>query len=249
MIKSVREAKVRSTWESPNTAYEDALLGFVEQSLDPERSRGFWATFLPFQERVAVLGVRNSLVQTALKLTLPGVPDIYQGSELWDLSMADPDNRRPVDYGLRVRMVDEFMGPGNRPVPALLERWHDGRIKLAVIARILQYRRDHPGLFAAGDYEPLMAEGPGSDRVCAFVRRHGEQAVIVVAARYPAAVEATPDWSGTTVALPEPLASLRWRDILYGQGTRMPRRCAPRRRCVCRSTGRGTGPPKFVNLG
>jgi (1->4)-alpha-D-glucan 1-alpha-D-glucosylmutase len=108
MVKSMREAKLHSTWASPDTAYEEAMLGFVRDALDVSRSNAFLSVFLPFQERVARLGIRNSLVQTTLKLTLPGVPDIYQGAELWDLSLVDPDNRRSVDYNprkLRKRVI------------------------------------------------------------------------------------------------------------------------------------------------
>lgn len=216
MVKAVREAKVRSTWDSPNTAYEDALLDFVGQSLDPERSRAFLAAFLPFQERVARLGVRNSLAQTVLKLTLPGVPDIYQGSELWDLSMTDPDNRRPVDYCSRARMLDDLSAGASPSLPALLEQWQDGRIKLAVISRILHFRRDSPELFSDGDYDVLLSEGPKSGQVCAFVRRSGEQNMLVAIARFPAALEIGPDWSGTAIALPDRLAAGHWRDILAG---------------------------------
>ncbi|HEV3202099.1 MAG TPA: malto-oligosyltrehalose synthase [Bryobacteraceae bacterium] len=216
MIKAVREAKVNSTWESPNTAYEDSLLDFIGQSLDPGRSQAFLAAFLPFQDRVARLGVRNSLVQTVLKLTVPGVPDIYQGSELWDLSMTDPDNRRPVDYGARARMLGELSANPKLPIPALLEPWRDGRIKLAVISRILQFRCRYAKLFADGDYDALSVEGPKSGHVCAFVRRSGDQAMLVGVARFPAVREVEPDWAGTAIPLPDPLASVRWRDILAG---------------------------------
>ena len=215
MIKSVREAKVYSTWDTPNIAYEEALLDFVDQSLDPERSRAFLAAFLPFQERVARLGVRNSLVQTALKLTLPGVPDIYQGAELWDLSLTDPDNRRPVDYEVRARLLEELEKPHKRDrLPALLEHWHDGSIKLAVIARILACRRDRPELFDAGEYEALALAGEKAEHVCAFARRHEAHTLLVVAARFPAALDATPGWHDTTIPLPDGLSTVHWCDLL-----------------------------------
>ena len=120
MVKSLREAKLHTTWAAPNLAYEEAMLGFVRDALDMSRPNAFLEAFLPFQERVARLGVRNSLVQAALKLTLPGMPDIYQGAELWDLSLVDPDNRRPVDYGLRARLLEQAsVRAGERP-----QRWH-----------------------------------------------------------------------------------------------------------------------------
>ena len=105
LTKSMREAKVHSTWAAPGTAYEEAMLSFAELALDTDRAGTFLASFLPFAERIARLGASNTLAQTVLKLTLPGVPDIYQGTELWDLSLVDPDNRRPVDYALRLRML------------------------------------------------------------------------------------------------------------------------------------------------
>lgn len=216
IIKSVREAKVHSTWEAPNPAYEEALLGFIDQSLDTERSRAFLDAFLPFQDRVARLGARNSLTQTVLKLTLPGVPDIYQGAELWDLSMMDPDNRRPVDYDRRVRWLDELVNTEGEGWSALLDQFHDGRIKLACISAILRFRRAHAELFDAGGYEALTADGPKAEHVCAFVRCSGEQAIVVAAARFPAAFERAPDWSGTAIAIPAELAGGAWRDVLSG---------------------------------
>jgi (1->4)-alpha-D-glucan 1-alpha-D-glucosylmutase len=197
MIKSVREAKLHSTWDSPNAAYEADLLEFIEQSLDPERSRAFLSAFVPFQERVARLGEQNSLVQTVLKLTVPGVPDIYQGTELWDLSMPDPDNRRPVDYGARSALLESEAHP-----------------KLTTIARILAFRRENSDLFVEGDYEAVIAEGPRADHICAFTRRRGEQSILVAAARFPAALQANPDWSRT--ALPAIAGTGPWHDLLTG---------------------------------
>ena len=120
MVKSMREAKVHSTWAAPDAAYEDAMLTFVEEALDLSRSAAFLDSLLPFVRTVARFGAHNSLIQTVLKLTCPGVPDIYQGSELWDLSMVDPDNRRPVDYGLRERALDDVLKAlaSDRPVPS-----------------------------------------------------------------------------------------------------------------------------------
>src|SRR6201987_1308620 len=189
MVKSMREAKLHSTWASPNTEYEEAMLSFVREALDSSRPNAFHSAFLPFQERVARLGVRNSLVQTTLKLTLPGMPDIYQGAELWDLSLVDPDNRRPVDYEKRVELLEEVAAllerNGRTAVLDMLEDWRDGRVKLAVIATLLAHRRDRPRLFAQGGYEPLIATGSGADQICAFARCRGEDALVVAAARFP----------------------------------------------------------------
>jgi (1->4)-alpha-D-glucan 1-alpha-D-glucosylmutase len=223
MVKSMREAKLRSTWASPNEAYEEAMLGFVRDALDTSRPNAFLTAFLPFQERVARLGVRNSLVQTALKLTLPGMPDIYQGTELWDLSLVDPDNRRAVDYETRIELLEQtsVLLERNRCTTILdmLQDWRDGRVKLAVIATLLGHRRNHPKLFAQGGYEPLAATGPNADHICAFARICEEDALLVVAARFPTRLEAEPDWTGTEIPWP-PQAAARgtsWRDLLSGE--------------------------------
>ncbi len=199
MTKSMREAKVYSTWSAPNTAYESAVLAFVDSALDAAESRGFFSTFLPFQERIARLGVHNSLVQAALKLTAPGIPDTYQGADLWDLSLVDPDNRRPVDYDARVRLLEELDSAAQLDIAAWLDRWRDGGIKLLVISRLLALRAAEAELFASGDYDPLLASGPKSDRLCAFVRRKGNRCVLVLAARFPGQMEADPGWQETRI--------------------------------------------------
>jgi (1->4)-alpha-D-glucan 1-alpha-D-glucosylmutase len=221
MVKSMREAKLHSTWASPDTAYEEAMLGFVRDALDVSRSNAFLSVFLPFQERVARLGIRNSLVQTTLKLTLPGVPDIYQGAELWDLSLVDPDNRRPVDYKTRGKLLENVSAIVQRDrhaaVRDLLDGWHDARIKLAVVATLLAYRRDHQQLFSQGGYEPLIATGSKAEQICAFARCHKQDALVVAAVRFPARREADRDWAGTKIPWPRPRASDSvWRDLVGG---------------------------------
>jgi (1->4)-alpha-D-glucan 1-alpha-D-glucosylmutase len=216
MIKSIREAKLHSTWASPNAAYEDAALVFVRAAFDVSRPNAFLDAFLPFQQRVARLGVRNSLLQTALKLTLPGMPDIYQGAELWDLNLVDPDNRRAVDYAHRTRLLTETMAELKRDrrgtMLSLLENWRDGRCKLAVTTTLLAERNEHPRLFAEGGYEPLAVTGPKADQICAFARTAD---LVVVGARFPARFEAEPDWGETQVSLPG--TTTRWRDVLTGR--------------------------------
>ena len=221
MIKSIREAKLHTSWASPNATYEEAVLGFVRDALDPSRS-GFLRAFLPFEERVARLGVSNSLVQTALKLTLPGMPDIYQGAELWDLSLVDPDNRRPVDYDARLRLLDRVTDAlrHNRrtALQEMRKNWRDGRLKLAVISTLLAHRAARPALFVKGKYEPLAADGDRSDEVCAFARTQDKTALIVVAARFPVRQEIKPDWVGTSVTWSKTGNSAAlWRDLLTGQ--------------------------------
>jgi (1->4)-alpha-D-glucan 1-alpha-D-glucosylmutase len=221
ILKSLREAKLHTTWAAPNKAYEEAILGFLREALDPERSANFLNAFLPFQQHVARLGVPNSLVQTALKLTLPGMPDIYQGAELWDFSLVDPDNRRPVDYALRVRLLEEVQGQLARDragtMAALLENWRDGAVKLALTVTLLEARRERASLFGTGGYEALAATGVQADRICTFARAAAGDAVLVVAERFPARRETEPGWDGTEVPLPAGLAAARWRDLLTGR--------------------------------
>ena len=198
------------------------MLGFVRAALDISRPNAFLDAFLPFQERVARFGVCNSLVQTAFKLTLPGMPDIYQGAEFWDLSLVDPDNRRPVDYGTRIELLEDLAAllEQNRctAIFEMLENWHDGRIKLAVIVILLAYRRDHPQLFAQGNYEPLMATGSRADQICAFARCYEEDAVVVAAARFPLRCDAERDWIGTEIPWPQSASDVaHWRDLFSGR--------------------------------
>jgi (1->4)-alpha-D-glucan 1-alpha-D-glucosylmutase len=220
MIKSLREAKLRSTWASPDTAYEEAMLDFARDGLEISRPNAFLGVFLPFQERIARLGVHNSLVQTVLKLTLPGMPDFYQGTELWDLSLVDPDNRRPVDYQLRVEQLKRIapLLESDRAGTMLdmFEHWHDGSIKLAVIATLLAYRRDHPDLFEHGGYEPLPVVGSKAEHVCAFSRNCDGDALMVVAARFPLRLETDPDWNGTEIPWSALSGQTHWRDLLCG---------------------------------
>jgi (1->4)-alpha-D-glucan 1-alpha-D-glucosylmutase len=210
MIKSMREAKLHSTWASPNALYEEAMLGFVREALDTSRA-AFLSAFLPFQERVAQLGFRNTLVQTALKLTVPGMPDIYQGCELWDLTLVDPDNRRSVDYDYRRALLADLepalQSDRRTTMVDMLENWRDGRLKLALTSLLLAQRRARPELFAAGNYETLMATGRHADHVCAFARARGDEAILVVAARFPAKLEEQPEWGDTAIAWPQALAT------------------------------------------
>jgi (1->4)-alpha-D-glucan 1-alpha-D-glucosylmutase len=218
MRKSMREAKLHSSWAAPDEAYEQAMLGFVRDALDTSGSAAFFESFLPFQARVAELGVENSLVQAALKLTLPGMPDIYQGAELWDFSLVDPDNRRPVDFAARAGLLAQVEAALARDrgaaIRGLRAQWQDGRIKLAVIATLLAHRRAHPALHAEGGYTPLAVEGPESDRMLAFLRRHAEDALLVVARRFPARAPAA---APLHLSLPDATLHGTWRDLLTGQ--------------------------------
>jgi (1->4)-alpha-D-glucan 1-alpha-D-glucosylmutase len=168
VLKALREAKVHTGWLSPDAAYERAVTRFVEALLDPRRGQAFQASFLPFQARVAELGIYNSLAQLVIKVTAPGVPDFYQGTELWDLNLVDPDNRRPVDYANRQHVLAAL---GSDPdVSELLAHRTDGRIKMFVMSRALAARATWRDLFEQGAYVPLATSGSGRDSLFAFAR-------------------------------------------------------------------------------
>ncbi len=218
VVKSMREAKVHSTWAAPNQAYEDAVVAFVEAALNAGQSNAFLGAFLPFAERIAALGMRNSLTQLTLKLTVPGVPDIYQGADLWDFNLVDPDNRRPVNYAARIGFLDEIMNDCGRDragtMRRLLENWRDGGIKLAITASLLQFRRQHEKLFTRGAYEPVPAAGAEAERICAFLRRYEDAVLLVAVSRFPGRSQM--GWSDTVIKLPEDLQARKWRDVLTG---------------------------------
>src|SRR3989441_731527 len=165
LLKAVHEAKTHTSWINPDVRYDEAIVAFAEALLDPTRSQAFLDDFTAFQARVAHFGALNSLAQTLIKITAPGVPDFYQGTELWDLSLVDPDNRRPVDWALRRRLLGELeralASTSDRAGFAfgLFKEKEDGRVKLYLIREALALRRARPALFAAGEYRPLEARG------------------------------------------------------------------------------------------
>ncbi len=216
--KSMREAKLHSNWSAPDTAYEEAMQGFASDALDASRP-AFLQAFLPFVQRVAATGVDNSLVQLVLKLTLPGMPDIYQGAELWDLSLVDPDNRRPVDYEARTAMLRRIeVGLETdhaETIAAAYAQWQDGAIKLACTRILLALRARLPALFAAGSYEPVIVESAQSDRVIAFRRSHEGREIVVVARRF-----GSPD--AAPIAGNVGLGDGTWRDVIGGKAVGAP---------------------------
>jgi (1->4)-alpha-D-glucan 1-alpha-D-glucosylmutase len=197
--KAAREAKQRTSWLDPDHAYEAAVADWVRAVLSDEE---FLADLDVFATPLVVHGWVASLAQKLVQLTMPGVPDVYQGSELWDLSLVDPDNRRPVDYDLRARLLS-FVD--SAPVEEVGDRAAEGAPKLLVVARALRLRRSLPEAFA-GSYEPLGVQGGWADRVVAFARGG---AVVTVVPRLSVHVD---DWKDTTVALPEG----SWRNVLTG---------------------------------
>jgi (1->4)-alpha-D-glucan 1-alpha-D-glucosylmutase len=213
--KSLREAKRRSNWAAPDADYEQATQTFAREAL---KSDTFLSNFLPFMRRVARLGIENSLIQTVGKLTAPGVPDIYQGCELWDLNLVDPDNRRPVDFAIREAAIADLAGrlkvPDERPAlfKMLMDEWQDGRAKLATTSLLLALRREEPELFAKSDYQPLVIEGDRSDWAFGYVRTSGDKKLAVGMARYPAHRGADRTWDATAQ-----LPGGQWFDLFRGR--------------------------------
>ena len=233
MQKAVKEAKVHTSWIRPSPAYDAAVASFVEQVLTGRTSGAFLRTFLPLASRLARLGAVNSLAQLVLKIASPGAPDFYQGTELWDLSLVDPDNRRPVDFASRQRVLAEATSWLGNPDPSariatladLLANWEDGRIKLHLMLAGLRLRRSRPDLFLRGDYLPLEADGERSPHLVACARRAGDEAVVALVPRLPAAVFGSqapappaPDaWRDLAVTLPPQLAGLSYRHVFTGE--------------------------------
>lgn len=180
-LKAAREGKEETSWLNPHEAYESGIKSFIDKILDPALSGEFLEALQTLARRVALLGMLNSLSQLTLKATLPGVPDFYQGTEFWDLSLVDPDNRRPVDFGARQAALNSLDEPDWN---GLMTRWPDGLIKLAWTRRLLKLRNALADVFAQGDYQPLAVHGTHADHVVAFARRHGRSAAIVVVGRH-----------------------------------------------------------------
>lgn len=212
MIKALREAKVHTSWLSPDEPYESAVRRFAAAILDRRRAAAFLDSFLLFERRVAELGIYNGLSQLLVKITAPGVPDFYQGTELWDLNLVDPDNRRPVDYARRRRMLDEIVcrreNDQTSRVGELLASRNDGRIKMFVMMRALAARRQRADVFA-GEYLPLAVTGARRESLFAFARRQESQYAITCVPRLMASVipDATEPplgevWLDTRIELP-----------------------------------------------
>jgi (1->4)-alpha-D-glucan 1-alpha-D-glucosylmutase len=186
MTKAMREAKVHTSWFSPDEERERAVLRFVDGVLDPRRSGPFLQSFAAFQARVAEAGIYNSLAQLLIKITAPGIPDFYQGTELWDLNLVDPDNRRPVHYDTRRQRLSEMRTSADPD--ELLANRRDGRIKMFITARALAARAALRSVFEEGEYVPLPATGLQRESVFAFARRHADQTVVVCVPRLIAAL-------------------------------------------------------------
>jgi (1->4)-alpha-D-glucan 1-alpha-D-glucosylmutase len=217
--KSVREAKRRTDWLHPDGEYEDAVDRFLRKILSRDEDNSFLKLFSPFQRRVSELGKLNSLSALALKLGSPGPVDVYQGDELWDYRLTDPDNRRPVDFERRIEALAELrrLLASGRPradvVRTLLERKDDGLIKMFMLREGLRLRRRSPELFLTASYEPMRAYGPREEHVVAFLRETGGRALIAAGARFFSRLPPGPEtWRGTGVALPKSCRLRSFRD-------------------------------------
>ena len=231
MAKAIREAKVHTSWVSSDPAYEEAVRRFIDAVLRRTGTNAFLDDFLPFQERIAQYGLYNSLSQLLIKIAAPGVPDFYQGTEVWDFSLVDPDNRRPVDFEARAAMLADVRegceSEAGRPalIRALVDGRADGRIKLFVTMEALRYRRDHHAVFHEGDYAPLDAIGERKDQIFAFARLHGDGTVVAAVPRLLTSVLSDPSrppigeeiWSNTAVVMPAWREQTRFRNIFTGE--------------------------------
>jgi (1->4)-alpha-D-glucan 1-alpha-D-glucosylmutase len=232
MRKAIKEAKAHTSWVNENQPYEKALDDFVTSTLRGSTAPAFLAAFVPFQRQVARLGAINSLSQLVLRMTSPGVVDFYQGNEVWDFHLVDPDNRQPVDFEARRAMLEELTAAdaGRPDLDALLAKWPDGRIKMYLAATLLRLRREMPELWLEGAYQPLRGGDSESDRhLVAFARQHGSRAAVVVAPRFlhelmPSATHWPPTgfdvWKAMHVELPAGLAGATFDNVLTGAAVR-----------------------------
>ncbi|WP_260291247.1 malto-oligosyltrehalose synthase [Sedimenticola hydrogenitrophicus] len=232
MLKAVREAKQHTSWVNPVPEYEEALCHFIRRLLQSGENNLFLSEFLPFQREVARWGLFNALSQQLLKLTSPGVPDLFQGSELWEFNLVDPDNRRPVDFPRRQRLLAELERYTAVPqaelagrVRQLLETLADGRARLYLIWRLLRIRLHWKTVYQEGAYVPLVVSGAAAEHLCAFARSAGETSLISVAPRwYSRLAPGAGDlplgpgvWGDSSIVLPERLAGEGGRNLLTGE--------------------------------
>jgi (1->4)-alpha-D-glucan 1-alpha-D-glucosylmutase len=230
MLKAVREAKRHTSWLTPHQPYEDALHRFVERVLTGAGAARFLPLFLPFVRRISAAGAVNSLSQLVMKIGSPGVPDFYQGTEIWDLSLVDPDNRRPVDFDRRAALLADVEAvlalPTVDRIPELarfLDTWHDGRVKLLTTTVGLGLRRSEPELFLSGRYVPLETEISVAGAAVAFARARGRDAVLFAGPRLCAPLVESDlrqvlgeRWKTSRLLLPPELAARTWRHEITG---------------------------------
>ncbi|MDD5389781.1 MAG: malto-oligosyltrehalose synthase [Gallionellaceae bacterium] len=232
MIKALREAKVHSSWVQVNGEYEGAVSGFIQSLLAPGEKNLFLADFMPLVQTITHHGLINALAQALIKVTSPGVPDIYQGCELWQFNLVDPDNRRPVDFDQRRALLAETKALTDAPpeqwprrLRPLLDDMTDGRIKLYTLWQTLALRAQWPEVFRDGAYLPLTVNGARALHTCAYARRHGDRALIALVPRLPAGLLGDnlvlplghEVWGDTVLELPAELAATPWRNVFTGE--------------------------------
>ncbi len=230
MIKALREAKVHTSWLNPDDSYESGIRSFIAAILARPRQNAFLNDFLPFQQELARYGFYNSLSQVLLKITAPGIPDFYQGTELWDLNLVDPDNRRPVNYEHRHQLLEEMkssLEPEEKiaRLRMALENPLDGRIKFLVTMMALQFRREQAPLFLHGSYQPLETYGQKSQHLCAFARMKDGEFSLTLSPRFFTGLVSDPTtlpigeavWEDTRVLLPPECAGSQFQEILTGR--------------------------------
>ncbi len=228
MLKAIREAKVNTSWINPNIIYEDAIQIFIDRIMDNKSGNPFIKDLLAFQKVVSNYGLYNSLSQTLLKITSPGVPDFYQGTEIWDFSLVDPDNRRPVDYEIRKKMLNDLKKqeseiPLHELARELTLNKEDGMIKLYLIYKSLNYRRRKRDLFERGEYLPLEVVGNFFDNVCSFARRIENKEIIVAVPRFfTKLIKEEPPlgglvWKDTFIKVPFAEENTKYHNIFTGE--------------------------------
>jgi (1->4)-alpha-D-glucan 1-alpha-D-glucosylmutase len=228
LIKANREAMVHTRWTRPNERHEDALRRFVRTILSSEESTDFLQDFRSFVQKVAYFGMINSLSQVLLKITSPGVPDFYQGSELWDFRLVDPDNRRPVDFARHIDLLETLhraqseVQDSERLARDLVARWQDGGTKLFLVGKAIRHRREHEQLFRDGDLLPLETTGDHSRNIVAFIRKNNAQSSLVAIPRWLSQVSkisssapTAQNWGETKIVLPDG-SPVNWRNVITG---------------------------------
>jgi len=227
LVKAAREAKLYTNWIDPDAEHEAALGSFVEKIFDTTGKNRFLSDFLRLQKKISFYGLFNSLSQVLLKVTSPGVPDFYQGGELWDFNLVDPDNRRPVDFSLRARLLEKMKHLDHKNpsslVKEMLEQWPDGRVKIFVTWKALNFRRAQRELFEKGEYLPVNGSGASKENLCAFARCRGKQWILVVVPRFLALLVDPGQWplgrdvwGAGKIVLPRH-APLCWQNVLTGE--------------------------------
>ena len=227
MIKALREAKVTSSWLNPDESYEQAVVKFLDRILTLSDKNAFLEDFLPFQRRIAGYGIYNSLSQVLVKTLAPGIPDFYQGTELWDLTLVDPDNRGLVDFALYQERLAELQGFQEKLAPIdllqfLFQHADNGLIKMYITHAALHYRKTHSSLFLNGSYQPLESQGERSEHICGFLRQEANRACLTVIPRFYTQLTGEPTklpigapvWGDSCLSLPSELRGLTFRNIL-----------------------------------